>query len=162
MRTILLLSVLASLAGLTVACGDADTNQLAQAEVAQGEDDSTAQDEDKTEPAKPATKTETPAKTAPATPPKTDAKTCDPNTAATKKDCATCCAQKAPAKVVDSCACGVAGKCTTVCQENVCKGGIPDVKCGLCLIQEGCDFTAELGDIGTEAAECLQQCADKP
>lgn len=166
MRTLLIASLLASFAALTVACGDAETDKLAS-DMANGRsDDSTEQDEDETEPTTQAPKTQadkTPApaqKTAP-TPAKTEPNTCDPAKAETKEDCATCCAQKAPAKAVDSCACGAAGKCTTVCQESVCTGGLPDVQCGLCLIQQGCDLGETLGDVGTEAAACLQQCASK-
>lgn len=169
MRTILLASVVASLVALTVACGEEPVDQLEQADGTIA--GPVSKDEDVTEPAPAKTtpkstteapKTTTTTTTTQQTPAKADPKTCDPGTAKTKKDCATCCAQKAPAKVVDSCACGAAGKCTTACEQNVCKGGLPDIQCGICLLKEGCDLGENLQDIGTESGACLAQCAGKP
>ncbi|MBX3233204.1 MAG: hypothetical protein KIT84_20645 [Labilithrix sp.] len=161
MRTLLVLSLVATFAGLTVACGDGKADQLLDRT---DDDESTLQDEDETEPQRPApAQTQTQPKTQqsqqPA--PTNEPNTCDPKTAATKADCAKCCGQQAPKKIVDSCACGTTGKCTTVCEENVCKGGLPNIECGICLLQNGCDL-GDLGNLGTEATECLQQCADKP
>lgn len=172
MRTSLLLSLVASLVGLSVACSEAPVDKLEQADGTIAGD--TSRDEDETEPTTPkpatTTKSETPkpattTTTTTTTPaPKADATTCDPGTAKTKKECGTCCAQKAPKKVVDSCACGATGKCTTACEQSVCKGGIPDFGCGLCLIQSGCDIgeNLDLGDLGTETGACLALCAGKP
>ncbi|MBX3223500.1 MAG: hypothetical protein KF795_23505 [Labilithrix sp.] len=101
------------------------------------------------------------------TPQTPDASTQSPTTptscesTATRTECAKCCAEKSgPATGLKACACGPGAACQDACNANVCAGGTPDIACGLCLAQSGCDFT-QGGDTSGDQA-CLQTCADKP
>jgi hypothetical protein len=100
---------------------------------------------------------------------------CDPAKTTSKEQCGECCALKtAPVKAINDCACGVASPCATTCGDSICKGGVPSIECGLCLLQNQCDLSNLGGgndDSGAgangangidDAASCIQQCASKP
>ncbi|MBX3263776.1 MAG: hypothetical protein KIS78_16805 [Labilithrix sp.] len=160
-RLLVSLPLLALLAGASVACAD-DPGALTDGTRRGGRGEETSTEATET----PASEKKSDTSNAVPTPASPDASTsptaptsCE--AAATRTECLTCCAEKSgPATGLEACACGPGAACQDACSANVCSGGAPDIACGICLAQSGCDLTLG-GDTSGDRA-CLESCADKP
>jgi hypothetical protein len=158
-RSFLILSVFAGLSLATVACSD-DTSTLKpepRKETDETEDDDPPAKKKDTTPSQ-AVATPPPAPPPTTTSPVTTTANSSCGSKATALECGQCCIQQN--NPISDCACGAGSKCQGACGGNLCAGKMPDIGCGLCLLQAQCeiDFGGGGGnDFQQEIMTCLEQ-----